>query len=149
MALEARVRRWTIEERDARVTLVESATVSGGEPIPAEIASDRIRVSYGGHMRVAVLAGGSVDLEHVLRRAVLASGAELVLLLRGDDARSFVEHAAALRDARPDLVLAVVADRGEADGIVDLVEALRLGCADHTPAPRLVVAGEPRAALRV
>ena len=149
VALEARVRRWTIEEHDARVTLVESATVSGGEPVPAEIASDRIRVSYGGHMRVAVLAGGSVDLEHVLRRAVLASGAELVLLLRADDARSFVEHAAALRDVRPDLVLAVVADRGEADGIVDLVEALRLGCADHTPAPRLVVAGEPRAALRV
>jgi len=61
---------------------------------------------------------------------VLASGAELVLLLRANDARSLVERAAAIRAARPDLVLALVAERGEAAGIVDLVEALRLGCAD-------------------
>jgi len=145
VALEARARRWTVEERDARVSLVESAVVPASEP-PAEGA---IRVTYGGVMRVAVLAGDAPDVERVLRRAVLASGAELVLLLRANDARSLVERAAAIRAARPDLVLALVAERGEAAGIVDLVEALRLGCADRSPAPRVVVAGEPHAALRL
>lgn len=150
VALEARVRRWTIEERDAHATLIESATVAANEPAPAEMERDApIRVGYGGAMRVAVLAGEAPDLERVLRRAVLASGAELVLLLRANDARSFIERASALRDARPDLVLALVAERREADGIVDLIEALRLGCADRTPAPRVVVAGEPHAALRL
>src|SRR5438067_3291527 len=100
-------------------------------------------------MRVAALAGASPDLERALRRAVLASGAELVLLLRTDDGRSLIERAASIRDARPDLVLALVAERHDASGIVDLVEALRLGCADRSPAPRVVVAGEAHAALRV
>src|SRR5205085_11272464 len=102
----------------------------------------------GGALRIAVLAGPAPELERVLRRAVLASGADLVLLLRVNDARSFTERASALRDARPDLVLAFVAERRDADGIVDLIEALRLGWADRSPAPRVVVAGEPRAALR-
>lgn len=150
IALEARVRRWTSEERDAHVTLIGSVTVPANEPAPAELdGTPPIRVGYGGVMRVAVLAGGALDLERVLRRAVLASGAELVLLLKASDARSFTERASALRDARPDLVLALVAERGEAGNIVDLIEALRLGCADRTPAPRVVVAGEPHAALRV
>ncbi|MDP9246010.1 MAG: hypothetical protein M3O64_05085 [Chloroflexota bacterium] len=149
VALEARVRRWTVEERDTTATLGGSATVPADERIPSEAGDGPIRVAFGGAMRVAVLAGAAPDLERVLRRAVLASGAELVLLLRVNDARSFTERAAAVRDARPDLVLALAAERREADGIVDLVEALRLGCADRSPAPRVVVAGESHAALRV
>jgi hypothetical protein len=150
VALEMRVHRWTIEEREARTTLVDHATVAAAEPVPAEVAgAATLRVGYGGVLRVAVLAGGAADPERVLRRAVLASGADLVLLLRANDGRSFTERASALREARPDLVLALVAERGEADGIVDLMEALRLGCADRTPAPRVVVAGEPHAALRL
>jgi hypothetical protein len=149
VALEARVRRWSVEEREASANLGASQTVAADEPIPSGADERPIRVAFGGPMRVAVLAGAAPDLERVLRRAVLASGAELVLLLRVQDARSFIERAAALRDARPDLVLAFAAERREADGMVDLVEALRLGCADRSPAPRVVVAGEPRAALRV
>jgi hypothetical protein len=148
VALEARVRRWTIEESDAHATLIEVVTVPANEPTDTT-GHAPIRVGYGGVMRVAVLAGAARDLERVLRRAVLASGAELVLLLRANDARSFTERASALREARPDLVLALVADRGEAGGIVDLIEALRFGCADLSPAPRVVVAGEPHAALRL
>ena len=150
VALEARVRRWTVDERDAHATFIEPVTVSANEPAPIEL--DRrapILVSYGGVMRVALLAGDDPSVERVLRRAVLASGAELVLLLRANDPRSFTERASALRAARPDLVLALAAGRREADAIVDLIEALRLGCADRSPAPRVVVAGEPRAALRV
>ena len=145
VALEARVRRWTVEQLGSRHRLVDSVTAQRDEPVEGEV----IRIGSGGVMRVAVLTGGSTDLEQVLRRAVLASGADLVLLLRSNDVRSFVERAAALRDTRPDVVLALVADGRESDGIVDLVEALRLGCAERTPAPRLVVAGESRAALRI
>jgi hypothetical protein len=72
-----------------------------------------------------------------------------VLLLRTSDPRSFTERAAALRDARPDLVFALVAARRETDGIVDLVEAVRFGCADRSPAPRVVVAGDAHGALRI
>jgi hypothetical protein len=150
VALESRVRRWTIEEQDGQATLTGSAAVPADEPIAGDTESEsRLRVGYGGVMRVAVLAGEAPDLERVLRRAVLASGAELVLLLRANDARSFTERASALRDARPDLVLALAAERREADRIVDLVEALRFGCADRSPAPRVVVAGDAHAALRL
>jgi hypothetical protein len=146
VALESRLRRWTIEDHDGIATLIDSAAVPAGEPVAGDTP---LRVGYGGVMRVAVLAGTSPDLERVLRRAVLASGAELVLLLHAHDARSFTERAAALRDARPDLVLVLAAERREADRIVDLVEALRFGCADQSPAPRVVVAGEAHAALRL
>lgn len=144
VALESGVRRWTSDERDGLLSLTGPTAV-----VPGERTDGAVRVGYGGVMRVAALAGAAPDLERALRHAVLASGAELVLVLRTDDGRSFIERAVALRDARPDLVLALVAERHDAAGIVDLVEALRLGCADRTPAPRLVVAGESRAALRV
>lgn len=145
VALEARVRRWTVEEHGSHASLIESAIVPATEPF----GGAALRVTSGGIMRVAVLAGAGRDVERVLRRAVLASGAELVLLLRVNDARSLVERAVAIREARPDLVLAFVAERRDADGIVDLIEALRLGCADRSPAPRVVVAGERHTALRL
>ena len=150
VALESRVRRWTIEDQDGRTTLIGSVMVPADEPVTPDTAGDiPLRVGYGGVMRVAVLAGDAADLERVLRRAVLASGAELVLLIRSNDARSFTERAAALRDARPDLVLVLAAERRETDRIVDLVEALRFGCADRSPAPRVVIAGAAHAALRL
>jgi hypothetical protein len=146
VALESRLRRWTIEDHDGIATLIDSVAVPAGEPVAGDTP---LRVAYGGVTRVAVLAGGTPDLERVLRRAVLASGAEFVLLIHATDARSFTERAAALRDARPDLVLVLAAERREADRVVDLVEALRFGCADQSPAPRVVVAGDSHAALRL
>jgi len=147
VALESRVRRWTIEEeQDGRTTLVDSVAIAAGDPVDGDTP---LRIGSGGVMRVAVLAGGAVDLERALRRAVLASGAELVLLIHANDARSFTERAAALRDARPDLVLVLAAERREADRMVDLVEALRFGCGYQSPAPRVVVAGDAHAALRL
>lgn len=149
VALEARVRRWTLEQRDAQVRLVEAVIVPANEPVTPDADADLLRVTYGGDLRVAVLAGPEPAIEQVLRRVVLASGALLVLALRSNDPRSFVERAAALREARPDLVLAVVAERRDSDGLVDLVEALRFGCAERSPAPRVVVAGDPHSALRL
>ncbi|HVR88079.1 MAG TPA: hypothetical protein VHG53_00865 [Candidatus Limnocylindria bacterium] len=146
VALEARVRRWTVNAGTPGPTLLESAIVAADEPTddPAPL-----RVSYGEHLRVAVLSTPEAPIERALRRAVLASGAELVLLLRSNDPRSFVERAEALRAAAPDLVLALVGERRDADGAVELVEALRAGCAGRSPAPRVVVAGDARSALRL
>ena len=149
VALEARVRRWSVERSDAQVRLVGSVAVAASEPVDATGSAAPLRVTFGGPLRVAVLAGADPTIEQVLRRVVLASGALLVQALRADDPRSFVERAAALRESRPDLVLALAGDRRDADGLVDLVEALRLGCADRSPAPRVVVAGEPHSTLRL
>ncbi len=149
VALEARVRRWTIEQGDAHARLLDAVTVPANEPVTSLGGEAPLRVTYGGVLRVAVLSGAEPAIEQVLRRVVLASGAELVLALRSNDPRSFVERATALREARPDLVLAFVAERRDADGLVDLVEALRLGCAERSPAPRVVVSGEPHSALRL
>lgn len=147
VALEARVRRWTIDEAEGHAQLVEHSIVGPDEPTPD--GGDVLRVTSGGVLRVAVLAGPEAQIEQVLRRVVLASGALLVQVLRSNDPRSFVERATALREARPDLVLALVTERREADGLVDLVEALRMGCAERSPAPRVVVAGEPQSTLRL
>lgn len=152
VALEARVRRWSIEGSEADMRLVESVVVQANEPVSAtgsEAPIRSLRVTFGGPLRVAILAGADPAIEQALRRVVLASGALLVQALRADDPRSFVERAAALRESRPDLVLALVGERRDADGLVDLVEALRLGCADRSPAPRVVVAGEPHSTLRL
>ena len=149
VALEGRVRRWTAVQGDGHLRLVDPAIVAAAEPADAGNDAVPLRVTTGGALRVAVLAGEDPAIEQVLRRVVLASGAELVLALRSSDPRSFVERAAAIREARPDLVLALAADRREADGLVDLVEALCLGCAERSPAPRVVVAGEPNATLRL
>ncbi len=148
VALEGRVRRWAVDQHESRAQLLDATLASAVEPPPDGIEPP-LRVTYGGVLRVGVLAGAEPAIEEVLRRVVLASGAELVLALRSNDPRSFVERAAALRDARPDLVLALVTDRREADGLVDLVEALRMGCAERSPAPRVVVAGESQSTLRL
>ncbi len=140
VALETRVRRWTVAERDGHASFDDQPADRG--PL------DLTRVGYGRTARIAVFAGPAPELERALRRAVLASGAELVLYLRTTDERGLIERATALRDARVDLVLALIAQRSDADGVVDLIEALRLGCAGRTPAPRIVLAGEPHAALR-
>ena len=149
VALEARIRRWTLDERDGHARLLEAVVVAAGEPAADTGGEPPLCVTFGGVLRVAVLAGSEPAIEQVLRRVVLASGAQLVLALRSNDPRSLVERAAALREARPDLVLAFVTERREADGLVDLVEALRLGCAERSPAPRVIIAGEAHSTLRL
>ncbi|HEV2249445.1 MAG TPA: hypothetical protein VGT60_02940, partial [Candidatus Limnocylindria bacterium] len=77
VALEARARRWSIDQPAGQATLIGSVAVPSSEPLPSEPADAPIRVGSGGLLRVAVLASEAPDLERVLRRAVLASGAEL------------------------------------------------------------------------
>lgn len=75
-----------------------------------------------------------------MRRALLAAGAETVLAMAADDARSFGERAQALRDAGADVAILAVADRGDADRCARLTEALRAGCAAQRPPLRVLVA---------
>lgn len=146
VALEARVRRWSLDASADDPTLGGSEIVDASEPVGDDAS---LRVTAGRPVRIAVLSTPEAETERALRRAVLASGAELALFVRSSDRRSFVERAEALRSAAPDLVLALVGDRREADGTVELVEALRAGCAGRSPAPRVLVAGEARSALRL
>ncbi len=99
-----------------------------------------VDVAHGRPIRVAILAAHPGTLERATRRALLAGGVEVVLALGVGDPRSFGERAQALRDARPDVVVMALADRGEADRLVLLVEALRFGCGAQRPTPQIVIA---------
>ncbi|MBU6424498.1 MAG: hypothetical protein KGQ88_10720, partial [Chloroflexi bacterium] len=79
----------------------------------------------GRPVRVAILAAQSGPLEQAARRVVLKAGVELVLVLRAGDPRHFGERAQALRDARPDVVVVPLADKGGAEDLVVLAEPLR------------------------
>ncbi|MDE3101898.1 MAG: hypothetical protein KGJ98_06625 [Chloroflexota bacterium] len=94
----------------------------------------------GRPVRVAILAAQSGPLEQAARRVVLKAGVELVLVLRAGDPRHFGERAQALRDARPDVVVVPLADKGGAEELVLLAEPLRFGCAAQSPAPHVLLA---------
>ena len=106
------------------------------------MTTDRVAVAIGDGrpLRVATLDAQAGHLERAMRRALLAGGAEVVAALTTGDQRSFGERAQLLRNARPDLVIVPLADRGGADRLTILSEPLRFGCAAHRPAPRVLLA---------
>ena len=106
-----------------------------------------IDVAHGRPLRVATLAAHPGTLERATRRALLAAGVEVVLSLAAGDPRSFGERAQALRDARPDLVLVALGDRGDADRLMLLAEPLRFGCAAQRPPPRILIASADEGAI--
>lgn len=110
-------------------------------------AATLVDVAHGRPLRVATLAAHPGTLERATRRALLAAGVEVVLTIGAGDPRSFGERAQALRDARPDVVVIALADRGEADHLVLLAEPLRFGCAAQRPAPRAIVASSDDGAI--
>jgi len=101
----------------------------------------------GRPLRVATLDAQASLLERHTRRALLAAGVEIALTLSAADARSFGERAQALRDARPDVVLVALADRGGGDRLALLAEPLRFGCAAQRPAPRVILASSDDGAI--
>ncbi len=105
-----------------------------------EDADTLLDVANGRPLRVATLAAHAGSMERATLRALLAAGAEVVIAMGAGDPRSFGERAQALRDARPDVVVVALADRGETDHLALLAEALRFGCAAQLPAPRIIVA---------
>lgn len=110
-------------------------------------AAPLVDVAHGRPLRVATLAAHPGTLERATVRALLAAGVEVVLSLAAGDPRPFGERAQALRDARPDLVLVALGDRGDADRLMLLAEPLRFGCAAQRPAPRAIVASGDEGAI--
>jgi hypothetical protein len=107
-----------------------------------------LRVALGVPLRLLLLAGRGGGGLAAGRAAALSGCTDLVLALRADARTSFVERATAIRDARADAVL-VVADGADADGVLDLVEALRFACGGQEPPPAVLLAGDDRARARV
>jgi hypothetical protein len=103
-----------------------------------------LRVIPGDEVRVAALLGRDPRLGRAVAFGALAGGASLVGLVGTHDGRSFVERAELLRDARPDLIVALAPDRRDVDGVVDLAEALRFGCEHQRPLPHILVAAHER-----
>ena len=127
------------------VASVEIAHEARIERVPSGAADGPVlRVIPGDAVRVAVLLGRDPQLARAMAFGALAGGASLVGLVGTHDGRSFLERAELLRDAHPDLVVALAPDRRDANGIVELAEALRFGCADQHPLPHILVAADER-----
>jgi hypothetical protein len=127
------------------VASVEIAHEARTERVPAGATDGSVlRVIPGEPVRVAALLGREPKLASAIALGALAGGASLVALVGTHDGRTFVERAEVLRDARPDLIVAIATGRGDVDGMVDLAEALRFGGAHQRPLPQILVSGDVR-----
>jgi hypothetical protein len=132
------------------VASVEIAHEARTERIPPGAGDGAvIRVIPGDVVRVAALLGRDPRLAPAIARGALAGGASLTALAGTHDGRTFVERAELLRDTHPDLVVVLAPDRRDVDGIVELAEALRFGCAQQRPLPHILVAAEERIRDRI
>ncbi len=132
------------------VASVEIAHEARTERVPSgSTGGPVLRVIPGDVVRVAALLGRDPKLAQAMAFGALAGGASLVGLVGTHDGRSFVERAELLRDARPDLVVVLAPHRGDASGLVDLVESLRFGCAHQDPSPHILVSADERVRDRI
>jgi hypothetical protein len=116
---------------------------------PGSAAGPVLRVIPGDVVRVAALLGRDQRLAPAMAYGALAGGASLVGVVGTNDGRTFVERAELLRDAHPDLIVALAPDRGDADGLVELAEALRFGCGEQRPLPHIIVSAHERIRPRI
>ncbi len=105
-----------------------------------------LAVRYGEPLRLAVLVGRDPLNIAAANAAALGANADVVVSLGTAGRASLIDRATALRDARPHAAL-VIADKGDTSAIVELVEALRMGCASRPPS--LFVSAEENARLRI
>ncbi|MEP6693735.1 MAG: hypothetical protein ABJB39_03735 [Chloroflexota bacterium] len=132
------------------VASVEIAHEARTERFPPGAADGPVlRVIPGDLVRVAALLGRDPKLAPALAHGALAGGAALVGLVGTHDGRTLVERGALLREAHPDLIVALATDRRDADGLVELAEALRFGCAQQRPLPHILVSGDERVRARI
>ena len=101
-----------------------------------------LTVTYGEPLRLALLVGRDPANMSAAQACALGANADVVLTLSTATRASLIDRATALRDARPQAAL-VIADKSDAASIVELVEALRLGCG--TRPPSVFVCAEDRA----
>lgn len=132
------------------VASVEIAHEARTERIPPGATDGPVlRVIPGDVVRVAAMLGRDPTLAPAMAFGALAGGASLVGLVGTRDGRTFVERAELLRDARPDLVVVLAPNRGDAKDLVELAEALRFGCADQHPLPHILVSADERVRDRI
>jgi len=132
------------------VASVEIAHEARTERVSSGAADGQVlRVIPGDVVRVAALLGRDPRLAPAVALGALAGGASLVGLVGTHDGRTFVERGEFLRDAHPDLVVALAPERGDADGLVELAEALRFGCAQQRPLPHILVSADERVRARI
>jgi hypothetical protein len=132
------------------VASVEIAHEARTERVPSGAADGAVlRVIPGDVVRVAALLGRDPRLAPAMAFGALAGGASLVALAGTRDGRTFVERAELLRDARPDLIVVLAPERRDADGLVELAEALRFGCEHQSPLPHILVAADERVRDRI
>ena len=131
-------RRWLM----AADELVSSTFVL--EPFQGAAGSEdqsEVRVGPGRRIRLAVLRGADPRVALAVRRAALAAAAEVAVTLVADPRSSFGECADQLRSVAPDVVLVHGDEARGGEAIVDLVEALRAGCAAQPVPPTVIVSG--------
>ena len=114
---------------------------------PRSDAAD-LRVTMGEPLRLAILVGREPANVAAALATSLAANAELVLTLSTTGSGTVIDRASAIREARPNAVLAI-ADKGDVDGMIELVEALRLACAGGPHTPHLFVSAEDKARVRI
>jgi hypothetical protein len=138
----------TLATATGLVPTVDVAHESAGHRIGSRLDAADLRVTIGSPLRLALLVGRDPANVVAARAAALAASADIVLTLSTQWRRSFVDCATALRDARPDAVL-VVAEQRDFGGLLDLIEALRAGCATQARPPALLVASDERSLPRI
>lgn len=137
----------TSTELVASVEIAHEARTERVPPGPAD--GPVLRVIPGDVVRVAALLGRDPKLAQAVAFGALAGGGSLVALVGTHDGRTFVERAELLRDTHPDLVVVLAPDRRDIDGLVDLAEALRFGCAHQHPLPHILVVADERVRARI
>ena len=127
---------------------VDVAHESGSIRIGPRADAADLRVTMGEPLRLAILVGREPANVAAAHAVALGSNADLVLTLSSAGSASLIDRAGALREARPNAVLAV-ADKGDTEGMVELVEALRLAFAGGANTPILLVSADDKARVRI
>jgi hypothetical protein len=97
-------------------------------------------------LSIATTTGPRATVDVAAHAAALGANADIVVSLGTAGRASLIDRATALRDARPHAAL-VIADKGDTSAIVELVEALRMGCASRPPS--VFVSAEDKARVRI
>lgn len=127
---------------------VDVAHEAGAERIGPRTDGADLCVDIGRPLRVALLVGREPEIVAAAEATALRSCVDIVQVLSTGERSSLIERAAALRDARPDAVL-VLSDPGDAGGMVELIEALRLGCEGRATPPILLAATDESTRRRI
>jgi hypothetical protein len=138
----------TVATATGLAATVDVAHESGSIRIGPRADAADLRVTMGEPLRLAILVGRAPSNVSAALAVALGANADLVLTLGTAGAASVIDRASALREARPNAVLAV-ADKGDTEGMVELVEALRLACAGGSETPLLLVSADDKARARI